>query len=223
MLFLNAGSGFVRILIFILTYIMALFVAMPFHEFAHAFMAKHEGDYTAVAFKRYTLAPHAHIDLKGLFFLLLFGFGWAKPVPVDERNFKRGKLSIFLVSIAGIVTNILLGIFFIFIYVLILKISPTFFISNFYGELLESFLSVSISLNFILAFFNLLPLYPLDGYNILRSFTKPNNTFVNFLAQYSFFFFIILLFFGVLNLYYTYTANIIIQAIFKLFLKILGV
>ena len=118
MLFPNAGFGssFIYSILSLIAMVMALFVAMPFHEFAHAAAAKHEGDFTAVAYRRYTLALHKHFDFKGFLFLLLFRFGWAKPVPVDERNFKRGKKSKFIVASAGIVTNLILGTFFLFMF-----------------------------------------------------------------------------------------------------------
>ena len=92
----NADVGFIYSLLSLVAMVMALFVAMPFHEFAHAAAAKHEGDFTAVAYRRYTLAFHKHFDFKGFLFLLLFRFGWAKPVPVDERNFKRNILLVHL-------------------------------------------------------------------------------------------------------------------------------
>ncbi len=219
----SGKTNLIYLLIYFVAYFMALFVAMPFHEFAHAFVAKREGDHTAVAYRRYTLAPFAHVDFKGLLFLILFGFGWAKPVPVDERNFKRGKKSKFLVAIAGIVTNLCLGIFFLFIYVLLIKICPDFLVSNYYGILLDTFLSISVSLNFLLAFFNLLPIYPLDGFRIVQSFTGPNNKFVEFMSRYSFIIYVVLLLSSALSLYYFYTADLLIEVLFKLFCKILGV
>jgi Zn-dependent protease len=208
---------------YILAYVMALFVAMPFHEFAHAFAAKREGDYTAVALKRYTLAPLAHIDIKGLVFLLFFRFGWAKPVPVDSRNFKRGNLSKFLVSIAGIVTNLALGTIFLFIYFLIFKISPNLYTSNLYGELLYLFLQLSVTLNFSLAFFNLLPIYPLDGYKIVESILKWDSKVVEFLKNYSFIIYIALIVTGIYSYYFYYTAGTLISLLEKLFIMILGV
>jgi Zn-dependent protease len=149
--------------------LMALFVAMPFHEFAHAFAAKREGDYTAVACRRYTLAPLAHFNLWGFLFLLVFGFGWANPVPVDTRNFKRGKKSEFMVAIAGIVMNLLLGTIFLFIFMCLAKFCPGFLMGTLYGNLLSEFLVISVSFNFMLAFFNLLPLPALDGGYIVMS------------------------------------------------------
>lgn len=205
-----------------IAYVMALFVAMPFHEFAHAFVAKKEGDYTAVALRRYTLAPLSHIDVKGLICLLLFGFGWAKPVPVDERNFKRGRISKFLVSIAGIVTNLILGIMFLFLYYLILKLFPSFYLSCYYGSLVQMFLSLSVSLNFAFAFFNLIPIYPLDGFRIVESFTGWNNKFIAFMKKYSTVIYLVIVFSSVFEIYFSYTAGYLISGLSKLFIKILG-
>jgi Zn-dependent protease len=212
----------VNILVSVVAMVMALFVAMPFHEFAHAFAAKREGDLTAVAYGRYTLAPLAHFDWKGFLFLFLFRFGWAKPVPVDERNFKRGRKSKFLVSIAGILTNLVLGTIFLFIYLLVLRFNASFFTSNLYGNLLYLFLSYSISLNFMLAFFNLLPIYPLDGYRIVESFSKTENAYLRFTKQYSFIIYLILAFSGLYYIYYSFTADLLIQGLTKLFMLILG-
>lgn len=219
----NSNAEFLYILMFIVAYVMALFVAMPFHEFAHAFAAKHEGDYTAVALRRYTLAPLSHIDIKGLLFLLFFRFGWAKPVPIDSRNFKRGKVSSFLVSIAGIVTNIALGTIFLFIYYLIYKIAPNFYTSCLYGELLYLFLQLSVTLNFSLAFFNLLPVYPLDGYKIVESILKWDSKVVEFLKTYSLIIYIGLIVTGIYYYYFEFTAGTIIKLLEKLFSMILGV
>ena len=194
MLFPNSSIGFdyVYSLIYIIATVMALFVAMPFHEFAHAAAAKREGDYTAVAYQRYTLAFHKHFDWRGFLFLLLFRFGWAKPVPVDERNFKRGKKSKFLVASAGIIANLILGVLFLFIYFFIYRFFPAVYDLPFYGTLLYEFLLISVSLNFMLAFFNLLPIYPLDGYKIIESFSKTENKFLDVMKRYSFIIFLII-------------------------------
>ena len=211
------------ILIYLFTYVMALCIAMSFHEFAHGYIAKTQGDPTAKVLGRCTLAPHAHVDIRGIICLLLFGFGWAKPVPVDERNFKNGKTSKFLVSIAGIVTNVILGTAFLFIYMLILKIAPEFYETNLYGNILEEFLYISIRLNFSLAVFNLLPIYPLDGFRIIETFSSYDSTFVDFMKRYSMIIYVVLLVSGIYYYYYYYTANQLIIFLIKLFSKILGV
>ncbi len=222
LVFSSLQSGMENVLAMIIAMVMAVFVAMPIHEFSHAFAARCEGDYTAVACKRYTLAPLAHFDWKGFLFLMLFGFGWAKPVPVDSRNFKNGRKSQFKVAIAGIISNILLGIIFLFIYMLIIKTRPMFFGSSFYGELLYQFLNYSISLNFMIAFFNLLPIYPLDGYKIVDSCCRYENGFLKFMKSNSFLIYLILVVTGLYSVYYEYTANALIGVLIKLFSWILG-
>ena len=219
----NVQSGLLDILLAILALLMAMCVAIPAHEFAHAFAAKCEGDYTAVVCKRYTLAPHAHFDLKGFFFLFLFGFGWAKPVPVDSRNFKHGRKSQFRVSIAGICANLLLAVVFLFLYVLIYKINPNFYFSGVYGTLVYQFLNASVSINFMLAFFNILPLYPLDGYKMIDSFSRYENKFLEFVKSYSIIIYFILIFTGIYSLYYTYTAGALMNFLIDLFKKLLRV
>lgn len=206
----------------IIASLMALFIAMPFHEFAHAYAAKREGDYTAVAQKRYTLAFHAHFDFVGFICLFFFGFGWAKPVPVDSRNFKRGKKSAFLVSIAGILTNFILGVIFLFIYMLVLKFASVEFTQSFYGMLLLNFLSISVSLNFMLAFFNLLPIYPLDGYRIIESFCINDNIFLAFMRKYSIIIYILMIVTGLYSILYYATMGYLVDGLVKLFSIILG-
>ena len=218
----NLQSGFGDFFISLVATLMALFVAMPFHEFAHALAARREGDYTATACGRFTLAPFSHFDWKGFLFLFLFRFGWAKPVPVDSRNFKRGRKSQFMVAIAGVLANLILGILFLFIYMLIYKVSPELYVSNIYGELLFEFLNVSVSFNFMLVFFNILPIYPLDGYKIIDSFCKFENGFLKAMKDYAFIIFLILAVTGIYYYFYEITAGTLINWLIKLFSLILG-
>lgn len=223
MIFLNQlGSGLVEMLLGVIALLMALFIAIPFHEFAHAWVAKKQGDYTAVAYKRCTPAAFAHFDAVGFLMMMLFGFGWAKPVPVNSNNFKNGRKSQFLVSIAGVVMNLLLGIVFLFIYLLIYKIAPEFYVSSVYGEMLFIFLWYSFQINFGLAIFNLLPIYPFDGYNIIDSMCRYDNAYLRFAKRYSYILFILLIITGIYDLFYGYVIEKIYYVLFSLFSKILG-
>lgn len=216
------SSGFLDVLLGIVALVMALFVAIPFHEFAHAWVAKIQGDYTATAYKRCTPAALAHFDVAGFLMMMIFGFGWAKPVPINSNNFKNGRKSQFLVSIAGIVMNLLLGIAFLFVYMLILKIDSSFFTSSAYGYLLYMFLIYSFSLNFGLAFFNLLPIYPFDGYNMIDSMCRYENSYLRFAKQYSTIIFILLIVTGIYDLLYSCVINNLYSVLIDLFSKILG-
>ena len=221
--FRQLSPAFIETLLGIVALLMALFIAIPFHEFAHAFVAKKQGDYTAVAYKRCTPRALAHFDLVGFLMMMLFGFGWAKPVPVNPNNYKHGRKSQFLVSIAGIVMNLLLGTVFLFIYMLIFKIDSSFYVSSYYGYMLEMFLIYSFSLNFGLAIFNLLPIYPFDGYNIIDSMCKYENAYLKFAKRYSSILFLIIIFTGIYDLCYGYIIENLYTALINLFGKILGI
>jgi Zn-dependent protease len=209
----------------ILSYIcsfLALIVVLPLHEFAHAFMAVKHGDMTPKLYNRYTINPLAHFDLVGLFCFLFAGFGWAKPVPVNKENFKHGRRSQFFVSIAGILMNLILGILFLFIYMLILKIDMNFFVSSYYGYLLYMFLFYSFSLNLGLAIFNLIPIFPFDGYNIIDSMCRYKNAYLRIAKTYSSLIFLILVFTGFYDICYNFIYENIFKFLVNLFGKMLG-
>ncbi len=151
-------------------------LAIVVHEWAHAYVAKLNGDTTAEAAGRLTLNPAAHYDLWGTILFPLLGaisgwamIGWAKPVPINVRNFKKIRKGIFWVSFAGPLSNIILGTISAFLLAYVAtQVSDDF-------SLRTSFLSMlrySVFINFILAFFNLIPLPPLDGSKMVASFLK---------------------------------------------------
>lgn len=144
-----------------------LFTAMPIHECAHALVASWLGDDTADAQGRLTLNPLSHLDLVGSLMILVAGFGWAKPVPVNPLNFRRNGITMrggmALTAAAGPLSNLLLG----FVFFLLSKL--TWALTSLPIELSVIFLMVT-QINIMLAVFNLLPVYPLDGGRIAGFF-----------------------------------------------------
>lgn len=160
---------------------LSLIIALTVHEASHAFVAYKSGDLTAKAYGRLTLNPFKHMDPVGTVLLFLVGFGWAKPVPINRANFKRGKRDFFWVSSAGILSNIVLA----FISVpLMLLVSKFLYGSNFFFDFLYYFLYFSVFYNISLAIFNLLPFYPLDGFNIVLSLSRRETGYIRFNMQY---------------------------------------
>jgi len=146
-------------------YLVALFVAITIHEFAHAWTADLLGDPTPRLQKRITLNPKAHIDPFGFLFLFIFGFGWGRPVEFDPFNLKNPRRDTAIISLAGPVSNLILALLLSFL----LKLFIFFEVKVFYtiGSLI--FVPM-IYLNVILAVFNLLPVHPLDGFKIVGGF-----------------------------------------------------
>lgn len=139
---------------------VALLVAIVLHELAHGLVAYFFGDDTAKRSGRLTLNPFKHLDIFGLISLFVFKFGWANPVPVDTGKLKNYNVGMFFVSIAGIATNFLLAF-------VTAKIAKDI---SFSSEIIRDFVFYFIVYNLNLAFFNLIPLPPLDGSNIILSF-----------------------------------------------------
>jgi Zn-dependent protease len=142
----------------------AILIGLTVHEWAHAYAAYRLGDPTARNLGRMTLNPLAHIDPIGFAMLLLVGFGWAKPVPVSPRNFKHYRRDDIIVSLAGIMTNLIVAFLFSFVYVAgILKWGLAT------NEAFMSIVGSIITINLTLAIFNLIPIYPLDGSHVAES------------------------------------------------------
>ena len=145
--------------------IPALIWALSFHEFCHGLAAWWAGDPTAERAGRLSLNPLDHFDLVGTLMLLICGFGWAKPVPINARYFKHPKLDLIIVSLAGVAGNILTAV----LTVLFWKFAGdrVYLIT---GRTGIRFLEIMISLNLGLAAFNLIPIPPLDGSRVLEAF-----------------------------------------------------
>ena len=143
----------------------AILFALTVHEFFHAWTALRFGDPTARNMGRLTLNPLAHLDLFGtlMMFLSGFRFGWAKPVPVNPMNLRNPRVADFWISAAGPLSNLGLGLLFGTIFRIAGNLQMNL------PEAVIMFLFYSVMINVSLAFFNLIPLFPLDGSHILRS------------------------------------------------------
>ena len=195
MLYQLVGSGlpFLEIIAFILAYMIALMFSFCAHEFSHAFVAFKLGDPTARSLGRVSLNPLKHIDGLGFLCLILFGFGWAKPVEINPIKFRNYKKGLFLTSIAGVTINIILAFLGCGIYYICLRFLP---LTNGFNLFLLYFGMFMYTINLSLFVFNLLPIYPLDGFNCIAALTKYDNKFVNFMRKYGTLILIIVLIFG---------------------------
>ena len=171
--------------------VIPLLYSIVIHELAHGWVAYKMGDSTAKWLGRLTLNPLKHLDPIGTLMLFIFGFGWAKPVPVNFNNLYDPRKGLILVSAAGVVANFLLA----FLAFLLLRlINPAAF------GVLSTALIFMAQINIILASFNLIPIPPLDGSKILMGFSSPKLRYTLMqLEPYGFFIIIGLLWLGVLS------------------------
>lgn len=176
---LFSGANIVSILMYIVSILIITFLVTPFHEFAHAWMAKKLGDDTGERDGRLTLNPLAHIDYFGTLMLLFIGFGWAKPVMVEPRNFKNPKRDMALSALAGPVANIIAaiisGLLLNLVYTIVslnsiqIVNSDGIIYSSVFVWLIILF-QYLMQINIALAVFNFIPIPPLDGSKILMAF-----------------------------------------------------
>jgi Zn-dependent protease len=192
------------------------------HETAHGYVAYKLGDPTAHSMGRLTLNPLKHLDPFGFLAMVLFGFGWAKPVPINTRYFKKPKRDMALTGVAGPVSNLLLAI----VFALLMKL---FYLGigyvNFPNETVfmmavyfRSFLYYGIYLNVALAIFNLLPVPPMDGSRLLFA-VLPSSLYFKIMRyeQYIYIIVLVLLLLGVLTPVLSFLTNAVMNLIFAVF------
>jgi Zn-dependent protease len=146
--------------------IPAFLIAVSFHECCHALMAWLLGDNTARNQGRLTLNPFAHLDLLGLAFLVIFGIGWANPVPFDQRNFKYPRLFSVMTALAGPLSNFFLAL----TAFVVIKYLPAALLARAIYISLVQILQAIAWVNIMLGVFNLLPIPPLDGSHLIIVF-----------------------------------------------------
>ncbi len=224
-------------LVIALAFIVVAIFSIIAHEVAHGYVAKLNGDLTAKERGRLSLNPAVHLDPIGIVMMLLVGFGWAKPVPINTSNFTNRKRGIFTVSIAGICINLIIaGVNLLLLFLLypvflkaIINVTPGIAgsIVSVLVTFAEALIILSIQMNFMLAFFNILPIYPLDGFNIINSFLPIGNGFQRFRVKYGSFILIGLILIGnigsILNLewlnVFSLFGNLIVELIEKIQLQ----
>ncbi len=171
-----------------LAFLLSATFAIVIHEVSHGYVALLNGDLTAKARGRLTFNPAVHFDLFGVVMVLLVGFGWAKPVPINPANFTKYKRGMLTVSFAGVCANILVAGICLLLFFLCIPLFYFVEINSEFAEVLVSLLFYvlycSVRINIMLALFNLIPIYPLDGYNIVNTFLKPYNKYQEFMVRY---------------------------------------
>jgi Zn-dependent protease len=183
----------------ILVRIIAVILAMSVHEVAHGLVSYWMGDPSAKRAGRLSLNPFVHIDWAGLGCLLLFGVGWARPVPINPRYYKHKKTGIIWTSFAGPAANFILSFLCILIYCLLFRFAYSFLFGTF-GYWLGVVLQVTATLSLGFGVFNLLPIPPLDGSKIFWSFL-PDDLYYKYMnpSPWISMIFLVVLFSGVLN------------------------
>ncbi len=200
----------------LLVHAIVLFTAIPIHEAAHAYVAYRLGDPTAKYRGRMTLNPMAHFDLMGSLAMLLFGIGWAKPVPINPLNFKDTKKGMAISAAAGPASNLIVAAISMVIAKILFYAGYGIGVNTVISTLYTVFHSMCY-INISLAIFNLLPIPPFDGSRIFNYFLSDKWYFkIMEYERYIFIALIILLATGILSIPISFLAGAVFSALDKL-------
>ncbi len=193
--------------------VFVIFCVLPIHEFAHAFVAHKLGDDTARLKGRMTMNPLAHIDPLGALMIIIGGFGYAKAVPVNIRNFKKRKPYMAITALAGPVSNIIMAFIFLFLALIFQTRTMTGEGMIYYIVL---FFITAARINISLAVFNLLPIPPLDGSRIFNLII-PDKYYYTIMQyeRYIIYGVLALVFFGILDGPINFLSNLLFGIIYK--------
>lgn len=185
---LFSGYNVIQKILLLAAFVLSAVFAISLHEVAHGYAAYKMGDATAKVQGRLTLNPVAHFEPIGLLMFLLVGFGFAKPVPVNPYNFKDLRKGMLLVSFAGVIANFIQMILAFGLWIgfgcaaRVYAGESAFLIYLLF--FLNCFMLFACLLNAVLIAFNLLPIYPLDGFRVVESLTPYDNAYVRFMRRY---------------------------------------
>lgn len=205
---LSGNADFLQVVVYVISCLTVIFLTLPIHEFAHGWVATKLGDDTPRYQGRLSLNPLVHIDYFGALCILMFGFGWAKPVQVNTRNFRNPKRDMAITALAGPLSNLIMA----FLFFLLANGVLVLFASFDFIHYIVFFFGFVAKINITLAVFNLIPIPPLDGSRIIAALL-PDRTYYKLMQyeRYLYFALLALLFLDVLDLPLSLLSNGVIS------------
>ena len=196
------SGNFVSGLLMLLAIVIVGAFAIMLHEVAHGYAAYLNGDFTAKYAGRLTLNPLKHFDILGTIMMLIVGFGWAKPVPIDSRNFTNYRKGMLMTSLAGVTMNLILAVVALIGLCIVTAVFGVVnnivilpggaFVASTQSAMAAGYAyrffyclcAYGVTINMTLFLFNLIPIYPLDGFRVVETLAKPDNAYVRFNYRY---------------------------------------